>query len=440
MSDELLKKLQSTRAKAPSVTRRTALGLMGAAGAGLAFGGRAFAEDVAAPAVRKKVKLSFWVWADNPNHQKISTDSVAMFNSSQDFIEVELDANFAREGVRKKVVASYAAGAAPDVAWTIQYWVQDYFENGILQPVEEYFNAWDQKDDYFPSVIEQVRLRPDQPIMYLPETLIPYFMFYRADWFKEVGVAPPTGFDQMLEAAKAVSKAPERYGMGIRGQTYTAIEVMTPIWHSAGVNFIDKDGNVDFDSPAAIEVTEKLVNMVLKDKSAQPSAANDGMQQMYQLMEKGVTGMWLYGPHGGPSLTGALGDNVQAVATPCIGDKQYTVSAPEGPMMLSTCPEKEAAWEFMKFIGSGEPAHLYTLQRSVPTVRKSLASEPGFQENRFLKLALDLAPNYWSPPYGQTNFGNFQEKIAPYWGEALLGSMSPAEFNQTGARLLRREL
>ena len=62
-------------------TRRATLALAGAAIAARA--------PLAAPAVGKKVKLTYWNWADNPNHQKISTDAVAMFNKSQDLIEVE---------------------------------------------------------------------------------------------------------------------------------------------------------------------------------------------------------------------------------------------------------------------------------------------------------------------------------------------------------------
>ena len=47
----------------------------------------------------------------------------------------------------------------------------------------------------------------------------------------------------------------------MRGQTYSAIQVILPIWASAGVKFVDEKGNVDFDSPAAIAVTEKWVGM-----------------------------------------------------------------------------------------------------------------------------------------------------------------------------------
>ena len=86
----------------------------------------------------------------------------------------------------------------------------------------------------------------------MPQTSIPYFLFYRADWLAEAKLKPPVTYDEFIQAAKAISKPPDRYGLAMRGQTYSAIQVILPIWASAGVKFVDDKGNVDFDSPAAI--------------------------------------------------------------------------------------------------------------------------------------------------------------------------------------------
>jgi multiple sugar transport system substrate-binding protein len=416
------------------ISRRHAIGVVGAA-AGAAIA----SPKLAFPNVRKKVKLTYWNWADNPNHQKISTDSVAMFNASQDFIEVEVDANMAVMESRNKLVVSYAAGAAPDVIMTVQYWLQDYYDNGILEPLEDQFNAWEDKDDFFPNVMEQVRSKPGQPIMMIPQTSIPYFNFYRADWFEEAGLAVPDTYDEFIAAAKALTKAPDRYGYALRGQKYSAIQVILPIWHSAGVNFVNEDGSVDFDMPEAVDVTEKWVGMLIKDKSCQPTAINDGYRELYALMEKSKCAMWLYGPHASPALMAALGDAIQGAPNPRVGPERYMLANPEGPMMVSTCPEKEAAWEFIKFITTGDAAMLYTANRAVPPVRYSLADAAPFQDNRFIKMSLDESDTWWTPPYHDENWTNFQDKIAPFWQETLGEKMSPKEFNEIGARLLRGE-
>src|SRR4051812_33559856 len=117
-------------------TRRKMLGLIGAAGAALGAGPAL--GQVAAPAVRKPVRLSYWTWADNPGHQKRLVDAVNAFNAKQQFVTVELDAGSVTMEARKKVVVAFAAGSAPDISGTVQTHAQDWFDSGILHPIDEY--------------------------------------------------------------------------------------------------------------------------------------------------------------------------------------------------------------------------------------------------------------------------------------------------------------
>ena len=132
--------------------------------------------------------------------------------------------------------------------------------------------------------------------------------------------------------------------------------MIEPIWASAGVKFVDENGKVDFDSPDAIAVTEQWVGMYTKDKSAQATAVNDRYPQLFALMEEGKAAMWIYGAHGHPQLDAALGARIQAVPTPRVKDRSVMLANPEGLMMTTSCKEKEAAWEFMVHMSSGQPA------------------------------------------------------------------------------------
>jgi multiple sugar transport system substrate-binding protein len=133
-----------------------------------------------------------------------------------------------------------------------------------------------------------------------------------------------------------------------------ADEHLQPIWGSAGSKFVDDAGNVDFDSPAAVAVTEKWLGMYTKDHSAQPTAINDGYPQLFALMEKNHAAMWLYGTHASLQLMAAHGDNIQAVPTPRVGDRNYMLANPEGGLILSSCKEKDAVWEFLTFLAGDQ--------------------------------------------------------------------------------------
>ena len=80
-------------------------------GAGVAAAGSLVARPAwlhaQAPPIRKKVKLTFWTWADNPVHQKMSVDAVEAFNKAQNFITAEVDATANSIEIRNKIVVAF---------------------------------------------------------------------------------------------------------------------------------------------------------------------------------------------------------------------------------------------------------------------------------------------------------------------------------------------
>jgi len=423
------------------ITRRATLGLMGAAGGALLAGaGQTLAQTPATPSIRKKVTLSYWTWADNPGHQKRLTDAVDAFNKENGFINIKLDAGSLTMEVRQKIVVAFASGAAPDIGGVVQTHAQDYFDSGILDPIDPLFNKWDAKGDYFPNVVDAMRARPGQPVLFLPVAILPYVLYYRADLFDKAGLKPPETYDDFIAASKALTKAPDVYGYALRGLDYYAVQPIEPIHASAGVKWVDDKGNVDFDSPAAVAVTEKWVQMYTKDKSAQPTAVADRYPQLFALMEQGKGAQWIYGTHSSPQLNAALGDRIQAVRIPRAGPKPYTLANPEGNFITTSCKEKEAAFEFLMYLAQGAPAMSLGPERGLLPVRKTLSEQPAVQNNRFFKVANAESANWWMPPYQWKNWANYQDKIAPYWQEVLREQISVQDFHNRAAGFLRGEV
>ncbi len=92
--------------------------------------------------------------------------------------------------------------------------------------------------------------------------------------------------------------------------------------------------------------------------------------------------------------------------------------------MTTACKEKEAAWEFMVHMSSGQPARVFTQGRGLLPVRRSISADPVFQQNRFFKLAIAQASTWWRPPFSHKHWANYQDKIAPYWQQALRQEIS----------------
>jgi multiple sugar transport system substrate-binding protein len=83
-------------------------------------------------------------------------------------------------------------------------------------------------------------------------------IWYRADWFKEAGLDPPTTWENIEKAAKYFYK-PEKnqYGIliGTKPEAYTE-QCLTQFAMSNGASLFDKGGNLIFNSPQMKETIE----------------------------------------------------------------------------------------------------------------------------------------------------------------------------------------
>jgi multiple sugar transport system substrate-binding protein len=412
------------------IERRTLLGTLAAALA---------APALAAPAVRKKVTLNYWTYADNPNHTQRLVTSVDAYNKSQGFITVQLDANMQTMQVHEKVVVAYAAGAAPDIAGVVQTTVQEYWNNGLAAPIDDWFKDWEVRSDYPPNIIEAMHSRAGQPLIYLAGHILPYVLYYRVDMFEAAKVAPPASYDEFIAAAKAMAKWPDHAGYALRGGDYFGLQVIEPIWGSAGVDFVDAKGNVDFNGPAAVDVIDKWIGMFTRDKSAQPTAVSDRYSELFALMERSKAAMWIYGTHANPQLDAALGSRIQLAPTPMVGKRRVQMAIPGGNVMISSCKEKDAAWDFMAAFAGGDGARSIGPGRGYLPVRTSVMQEPIVTGNRFLTAAAKYADMWWHPPFESDNWLNYQDRIGPYWQQALRQELTPQQYQDVAAKLLRGE-
>jgi len=83
-------------------------------------------------------------------------------------------------------------------------------------------------------------------------------IWYRADWFEEAGLNPPSTWDDILKAARYFNKPAEnQYGIlvGTKAEAY-AEQCFTQISMANGAQLFDAEGNLIFNSPAMKEAIE----------------------------------------------------------------------------------------------------------------------------------------------------------------------------------------
>ncbi len=83
-------------------------------------------------------------------------------------------------------------------------------------------------------------------------------IWYRADWFEEAGLEPPTTWESTLKAAKYFYQPDKnQYGIlvGTKAEAYSE-QCFTPIAMSNNASLFDKDGNLVFNSPEMKEAVK----------------------------------------------------------------------------------------------------------------------------------------------------------------------------------------
>ena len=105
--------------------------------------------------------------------------------------------------------------------------------------------------------------------------------------------------------------------------------------------------------------------------------------------------------------------------------------------MLSTCKEREAAFEFMVHMASGQRPG--SSRNNAGSAGPKSLRRSGVQDNRFFKVAIAEAANWWMPPFAHKHWDNTRTKDRAHWQQALRQEITVTNFHTQAAKFLRGE-
>jgi multiple sugar transport system substrate-binding protein len=152
-----------------------------------------------APATSGKVTLTFWSWVPG------ISQSVNLWNKTHPDIRVNLnEVTSGAAGTYAKMFSALQAGNAPDLG-QIEYATLPNFEHvgGVVNLAP--YGASKVKSDFVPWTWGQVT--QGSAVYAIPQDTGPMGLFYRADLFKQYGLAVPTTWDQYLSDAQKLHAA-----------------------------------------------------------------------------------------------------------------------------------------------------------------------------------------------------------------------------------------
>lgn len=143
---------------------------------------------------------------------------VEIFNESQDEIAVQYEL-VSWADLFTRLYADLAAGTPPDVVWYGSTQIHEWYEMGILEPLDDWLG--DATDAYLPHLVE-----PGSDVVFdghmhgAPFTQAARSFIVRRDWLEEAGFPPEelTTWADFLEAAEAITDPAE-------GRYFTSISL-----------------------------------------------------------------------------------------------------------------------------------------------------------------------------------------------------------------------
>ena len=192
----------------------------------------------------------------------------------------------------QKMMTMVGSGNAPDVAYTGSRYIPSLAEMGAIAPIAV---PADRQAEYADSIWGMVTWNG---IIYgVPRAFSSKVLYYNRDLFEQAGLdpdSPPTTWDELEAAAKAINENTDAYGFALAGAKFvsTTSQFFNFLYQNGG-EVIDADGNVVINSPEAVEALEFYARLA---DYAEPGPIAHQREDLWELFAEEVVGMYVSGP------------------------------------------------------------------------------------------------------------------------------------------------
>ncbi|MER8751815.1 sugar ABC transporter substrate-binding protein [Mesorhizobium sp. M1050] len=298
--------------------------------------------------------ISYWHHFTSQSEMTSLMKIIGSFQAANADVAVTQE-NIPNSEYMAKVSSAVLTGGRPDTAMVIAERFADLTAMEGLIDLTERVNGWQGKAN-FPDN-RWTGLSSNGAIYAVPAFAFVDWMYYRADYFEEAGLAgPPTNFDEFLGACRKLTDPSKgRYAFGMRagaGGFKYVIDVM-----EAFGSPIVKDGQPAIDRAAAVEAITFYSDLFLKEKVVPPSAPNDSYRQIMEGFRTGQTAMVWHHTGSLNEISAAMKQGKQFSTAPMpAGPKAHVARVAYAGNGIMKEDNIEAAWQWVSFWGQTDAA------------------------------------------------------------------------------------
>jgi multiple sugar transport system substrate-binding protein len=211
--------------------------------------------------------------------------------------------------------------------------------------------------------------------------------FYRTDLFEKAGVKPPTTWDELRAALKKLTTG-DQYGIAFAGNNPIGWQQMMALVMNNGGGLFNEAGKLDVMSDRNVEAFTFIADLI-KDGVVHPGSAGFASADMEKAFASGNAAMMINSP-GAADNVAAVKDKTALLAplTGPHGDKG-TLAFSNNLMIYKQTKNPDATKAFLKWWSDNSLENWTVGHCGNLPVRKSIAKDPYFQNNVYLKQVLD---------------------------------------------------
>ncbi len=268
------------------------------------------------------------------------------FNASQDRIRVNYT-YVSREDLLKQYTMGALSGELPDLGMVDNPDMAGFIQMGVFADITDQLTAWGQLDQFFPGPLNSCT--QNGRIYGLPHNSNCLALFYDKDLLDAAGVAVPTNWTELKDAAKKLTDpATGRYGLGISAvKNEEGCFQFMPWFISAGGKLEELNGKGCVD---ALTYLTDLINEGSMPKDIINWTQGDCNNQFIS----GGLAMQVNGPWNVATIQNLAPDKNWGVAlVPKADDGVYaSVLGGENFGVTTACENVDAAVEFLTYLMS----------------------------------------------------------------------------------------
>jgi N,N'-diacetylchitobiose transport system substrate-binding protein len=310
--------------------------------------------------------LTVWIMeGTNPDAQPFFSELSAAF---QQRTGAMLDVQFVQwAGGHDKFVTAIAGGTTPDVAEVGTTWVAEFADAGALVDLAPRVREAGLSDGLVDGLVEAGTI--GDALYGMPWYAGVRSIVYRTDVFAELGLQPPTTWDELVAVGQRIKEArPDLVPLPIAGDNEF---IVYPFLWGAGGEVATRAGDTwvsGVDSPQSRAGIQFYADLALKHGFSTPAAATWRETDVRDAFTKGEAAMIFSGSwtpkailEAAPDLQGKIG------AFPIPGPTGGLAPSVLGGSLLSifqTSEDQDLAWQLVEMMGTGEFAAKWAQESS----------------------------------------------------------------------------